>query len=298
MLAQTQPKPQNKQLKGIFLVIISTLCLSTEAIAAKIAYQGGASVMTTLVFRYTLAALLFWAILLLTRTPANLSVSQLFKVLGLSIGGQAMIAVTLFNSFKYIPAAMAILFLYIYPTITSILAYFILKEPLHRRKLLALGLTLTGCVIILGRPMAGLHPLGVSLALMAAIINALFVVFSSKVLSNIPVPVFNAYMTSSCSVFFIITGLISRDLNFNLTTDTWIALIFLAVVCTVIAMGAFLKGITIIGASRSAIISTLEPAFTGILGVFLLGEILTGWQMVGGAIILSGVLVQKEKASA
>jgi drug/metabolite transporter (DMT)-like permease len=56
-------------------------------------------------------------------------------------------------------------------------------------------------------------------------------------------------------------------------------------------MAAFFRGIKEIGASRAAIISTFEPAATAILAFLGLGEVLTIWQIAGGVIVLSGVLV-------
>ncbi|GAB6181305.1 EamA family transporter [Desulfotomaculum defluvii] len=288
------PKEQYRKLNGIILIVIATLSLSTEAIAAKFSYQAGATVFTVLAARNILGALLFWVTLLFSKTSAVLSSNQLFKVISLSIGGQAMITLALFNSYKYIPAGMAILLFFVYPTITSILAYFLLREPLHRRKLLALGLTLVGCMIILGKPTEDFNHLGVSLALTAALINAIFLVFSSKVLNDVAVPVFNAYMTSSCAIFFLVIGMFLGEINFNLPVKAWGFMTFLGVICTFVAMFTFLKGITIVGPSRSAIISTLQPAFTGGLGFFLLGEHLSTWQIIGGVVILLGVLVQKE----
>lgn len=284
---------QYQQPTGILLIIIATLSLSTESIAAKFAYQAGATVFTTLAVRNVLGALLFWATLLITKTSAVLSTNQLIRVIGLAIGGQAMLTLALFNAYKYIPAAMAILLFFVYPSITSVLSYFILHEPLHRRKLSALVLTLVGCLIILGRPMEALNPLGIFLALIAAVINAFFLVFSGKVLKDVAVPVFNAYMTSSCAIFFLVAGLTLGEINFRLPAQAWGSLIFLGIICTFIAMFTLLKGITIIGASRSAIISSLQPAFTGVLGFFLLGEQLSMWQIIGGAIVLLGVLIQR-----
>ncbi|MEG6522329.1 DMT family transporter [Desulfotomaculum sp. 1211_IL3151] len=286
---------QYQQTTGILLIMIATLSLSTEAISAKFAYQAGTTVFTALAARNVLGALLFWVTLIITKTPAVLPGNQLIRVIGLAIGGQAMLTLALFNAYKYIPAAMAILLFFVYPTITSVLSYFILKEPLHRRKLLALGLTLIGCMIILGKPMEALDPLGIFLALIAALINAIFLVFSGKVLSEVAVPVFNAYMTSSCAIFFLVVGLTLGEINFSLPAQGWVSLIYLGIICTFIAMFTFLKGITIIGASRSAIISSLQPAFTGVFGFFLLGEHLSIWQIIGGAVVLLGVLIQREE---
>jgi drug/metabolite transporter (DMT)-like permease len=42
---------------------------------------------------------------------------------------------------------------------------------------------------------------------------------------------------------------------------------------------------------RTAIIATIEPFFTAILGVIVLGDVLRGPTLLGGALIVAAVLV-------
>ncbi|MBF7083811.1 EamA family transporter [Desulfallas sp. Bu1-1] len=49
------------------------------------------------------------------------------------------------------------------------------------------------------------------------------------------------------------------------------------------------------GASRTAIISTFEPVATALLGFWLLQETLSGRQLLGGALVMIGVLLQRNK---
>ena len=97
---------------GTFLVLFATVCMSTEAIAAKIAYEGGATVMMVLTLRYTLAAVVFWLLIRGGRYDYRLSRKQLLSVLALSLGTQTLTVLALFEAFRFIPAGMAILFLF------------------------------------------------------------------------------------------------------------------------------------------------------------------------------------------
>lgn len=280
---------------GAALVLFSALCLSTEAIAAKIAYQGGATVLTALTLRYLLAAAVFWLLVLAGSYPYRLTGRQLLVVTALSLGTQTLTVLALFESFRYIPAAMAILFLYLFPTVVTILAFFFLKEPLTGQKALALLLTFLGCAVILGQPAAfgALHPRGVALALAAAFTNAVFVVGSARLLAGIPTLVYSTYV--STVVALAVGGLALLSGQFSLAFDlrALAAVAVLGIVATVLAMWAFYRGVKEIGASRAAIISTFEPVATAVLGFLVLGESLTAWQMAGGAAVLAGVLLQR-----
>jgi drug/metabolite transporter (DMT)-like permease len=59
----------------------------------------------------------------------------------------------------------------------------------------------------------------------------------------------------------------------------------------VVAILAFLAGLTRIGPTDAATLSTLEPAMTALLAVVLLGESLAPVQILGGVLIVSAALI-------
>ena len=282
---------------GVALVIVSTLCLSTEAIAAKIAYQGGAGVMTTLTLRYIIATFIFWGFVLAGGYAYRLSARQLQAVAALSLGAQTLTVLALFQAFQYIPAAMAILFLYLYPTIVTILAFFFLKEKITWPKGAALALTFLGAAFILGQPVGALDMRGVLLSVAAAVTNAVFLVGTARLLSGIQTPVYNAYVSSVVALAVGVLALSRGQFHLGFSLQAWAAIAVLGVVSTVIAMAALLRGVKIIGPSRAAIISTFEPAATALLAFWALGESLTLWQAAGGIVILAGVFLLKRESA-
>jgi len=60
---------------------------------------------------------------------------------------------------------------------------------------------------------------------------------------------------------------------------------------TVVAMITFFAGMARLGAADAATLSTLEPVVTVLLAALFLGEEVGGWQLAGGAIILTAVIV-------
>jgi len=67
----------------------------------------------------------------------------------------------------------------------------------------------------------------------------------------------------------------------------WVALLFLALVCSVIAYFAYNVALTRIDASRVAVYIYFEPVITVLLGITLLGEHLS-WQTIVGAATIGG----------
>ncbi len=76
----------------------------------------------------------------------------------------------------------------------------------------------------------------------------------------------------------------------------WVALLFLALVCSVIAYFVYNFALTRVAASRVAVYVYFEPVVAVLLGVTLLGESLS-WQTIGGAVAigLSVVMVNLVK---
>ncbi len=65
----------------------------------------------------------------------------------------------------------------------------------------------------------------------------------------------------------------------------------LALVCTVMTFIAFLNGLAVLGPVRTAIISTIEPFFTTLLGAAALGQAAGPGTMAGGLLIGGAVLL-------
>jgi drug/metabolite transporter (DMT)-like permease len=73
------------------------------------------------------------------------------------------------------------------------------------------------------------------------------------------------------------------------TGTGWFALLVVSITVTIAVLTLFIS-INRIGPFRSALIMNLEPLIATILSAALLGEFMTAWQVLGGAIML-GALV-------
>ena len=77
---------------------------------------------------------------------------------------------------------------------------------------------------------------------------------------------------------------------FLLTPLQWVALLFLAIGCSVLSFVAYNVSLTKLDASRVAVYIYFEPVITVLLGVVVLGEQLT-WQIGLGAGIIAASIV-------
>jgi drug/metabolite transporter (DMT)-like permease len=81
------------------------------------------------------------------------------------------------------------------------------------------------------------------------------------------------------------------DITVDLHRTAWLAILLLAVVSTVGAFLGFLRGLRVLGPVRTAIVSTVEPFFTALMGAWLLDQPLTATTLLGGAFIAAAVIL-------
>lgn len=72
---------------------------------------------------------------------------------------------------------------------------------------------------------------------------------------------------------------------------TWFVIAYLALGTTLLGQFLYLSGLRRISPSRASLIATLEPVVAACLGYVVLGEGLDLWQVLGGLLVLSAVVI-------
>jgi drug/metabolite transporter (DMT)-like permease len=186
------------------------------------------------------------------------------------------------------------------PICTALLAPLFGKERLVLSLLVALLLGFAGvALIVLQQPLAlTLHSgflLGVLCLLSNAFCFALYSHLSKRYLRVIsPVVLTGGTMISGAvglGLLTLLDPLHNRWQDVVLLNPTqWLALLFLALVCSVLSYFAYNVALSKLDASRVAVSIYFEPVVAVLLGVTLLNERLT-WQMVLGSLAIAGSIV-------
>jgi drug/metabolite transporter (DMT)-like permease len=278
--------------QGSLLILLSAACFGAGSIFGKAAYAAGADVLTFLFLRFLIASVLLWLGIAVTghRWPA-LSPRSLAVCVALGAVGYAPQSLIFFTALRYISASLAALILYTYPPIVTLLAMVILGEGLDRWKVMALGTAAVGLLLTLSRGLGAATGLGVGLVLLSAVSFSVYIVVSRMVLRGVPSLAASAVIIPSACAAFGLYGGLAGQLRFGLSSGAYLAIVGMAVVSTVLAIVMFFAGLERVGASRAAILSTVEPVVTLSLGAALLGERLTLSQVAGGACIVGAVLL-------
>lgn len=270
--------------------MLSAVLFGAMPILARFAYADGVEPIALLAARFSLAGAVM-VVLLRVRGERWPGGGVLLTLVALGAVGYVGQSFTYFTALTMIPAALVALLLYLYPAVVTVLSAVLLKERLTAARAGAVALALAGSALTIGRfGVSGARPLGIALAVAAALIYSCYILIGSRVAARAGALASSTVVICSAGVMCALIAAIQRP-SFPSSAAGWAAIVAIALLCTVGAVIAFFVGLELIGASDSATLSTLEPAVSVVLAAIFLQEALTWNQLVGGLCIVLAVIV-------
>jgi drug/metabolite transporter (DMT)-like permease len=203
-------------------------------------------------------------------------------------------------------AAVATVLVYCSAAFTALLGWWLLKESLGWVKMLAVILCLGGCVLVADAydpVMWGANLIGILTGILAGLSYAVYSLMGRSAsqrglnpwttllytfgFATIILLVFNLFPVS------LIPGSAAQPADLlwlGRSLPGWAILFVLAAGPTILGFGMINLSLTLLPSSVTNLVLTSEPAFTALIAFFLLGERLTGVQVAGAVVILSGVV--------
>jgi drug/metabolite transporter (DMT)-like permease len=281
---------------GTILCLGSGAAFGAMAVFGKLAYDAGATVGTLLAVRFTLAAAVFWALVVAGGAAPELRAlrpREAGAALGLGACGYALQAGCYFAALERIDASLLSLVLYTFPAIVAAAAVALGREQLDGRRVTALALACGGLALVLAGAGTGrLDPRGAALGLGAAVVYSTYILASDVIAARIRPLVLAAIVCTGAAVALTAGSALLGELRpAALTPAGWGWLACLAVVSTVGAIGLFFAGLRRVGPTTASILATSEPLVTVLLAFAVFGETLGAVQLAGGVLVLGAVLV-------
>jgi len=219
------------------------------------------------------------------------------KILFLALAGVTTYHIALNTGQKRVPAGTASLIVAFSPAVAAVLSAIFLRERLTPLRLAGLAISFAGLVIIvmMGQGVDAPHSLEdlsyYALVLLAACVWGSYSVVGQSLLRRHPqmrVVAMSLTLGGLPLVALAPLDLWPRLAGFPLSV--WIAISFLALLCTVLAYVIWVSGISTLGAARTASFNYLIPLVAVLGGWLLLGERITWGQALGGVLVVSGVI--------
>src|SRR6476646_9091504 len=266
--------------RATLLIVISALCFGSISVLTVLTTGEGVPLITAMAWRYLLAAALL-CLMPQIRLLGSMPRRKIFQLLVIGGFGQALITYLSLHALEYIPVGPLAFLFYTYPAWVALLAAIRRTEKLTTVRVAALTLALVGVTIMVGAPREKLNAIGVTLALASAILYSVYLPALEQVQRGVPAFVATFFLVAGAAIAFVVAAFFAGELYFPRNSQVWANITLLAVVSTVVAFSALIKGVAVLGPVRTSIIATVEPFFTAILGVVVLGSRFTVSTLVG-----------------
>lgn len=281
------------QVKGGLYGCIAAISYGVNPLCAKMLYRDGINCNTVLFYRFLIGTIILGFFMLFKKQNFALTRKESYTlgVLGVVF---AVSSFTYFLSFHYMSAGVAATLVFVYPVFVAILMAVFFKERLKWPSLLSILLTVLGIALLYkddsGRPIAFA---GIVLILLSALTYALYIIIINKsgiVMSSVKLTFYAmavCWFCMVCYALFTSTG----ELQMLHGVSQWFYASMLGLVPTVISLVFMAMAIKCIGSTSTAVMGALEPVTSIVLGVVLLGEVLTFRISVGIILILIAVIL-------
>ncbi len=277
--------------KGIAAAALSAAFFASGVIFVRYAYQAGLAPGTALVLRFGLAAGILLVMLKAGKRWVRLPVQEagVLYVLGLLV--YTAMGVTWFVSLSIIPAWLVALFTAIQPVAVILGSWLFLKGDVSRRLLLPLGIVVVGGGLLFWQPLEKFSMLGVWLMILNLLAYCVYILIGQGWINRrAPEPAIFWIMCGAATGSLVYAAWVN-ELNFRFEPVGWLWAFCLALFSTVLAITFLWAGIRTLGPARTSIISALDPVFSLILALVVLGERLSGQQVMGAVLIFAGVII-------
>lgn len=241
-------------------------------------------------YRAVLAALLILGCFLISRTRIDISSLKRELIILLASGAAMGINwILLFEAYRYTTVSAATLSYYFAPVIVTVLCPVLFHEKLTKKQVLCFVMSTAGVVMIIGVHNlggGGRDLIGILFGLGAAVFYA-SVILLNKLIKGVSgiqrtflqflaaIAVLIPYV--ACTGGFHLTGLSGAG---------WGNLLIVGLFHTGITYCMYFSSLKELRGQEAAILSYIDPMVAVLISVLVLGESITGFQVIGGMLII------------
>lgn len=261
------------------------------------------SPLSTAAWRFIIAGAILAVMAARQKSWDGLAVRQnLLPLIAMGVIGVFGFNAALFFGLQLTSPVNGALIMALNPSITALLSAAINRDSISARQWLGFALGLAGVTSVVSQGslqtlLSLSFSMGDVLILLGCICWALYAVIPKRFVKNLS----TMSMTTSTIIIGAITltgmsWLTADDLFVAPPANTMLAVATMAVFGSVLAYIWWNQGIAKIGVARAAAFTNLVPMFTALIGVAL-GQSISGGQIIGAVLVISGVLVGSSKGS-
>ena len=270
---------------GYVMTIISASLYGCMALITKNLYASGVNTLTAVLLRNLLSVPMMGLLAICVEKKIKVPGKALASIGVVGLFGSVVTPLLLYASYHYIPSGTATVLHFVYPALTVVAGILFLRQRVNAGTLVSVAVCMAGIALFYdpGQPMDWR---GAAVALASGATYAAYIlllsVFRYKEISGFR---FGFWIALCNSVVLFIVCLVSGQLQLPTNLIGWGYGIALALVVNVGAMVLFQQGARMIGSQRVAVLSTLEPVVSVIVG-YLVFEELVGFRTAVGIVLV------------
>jgi drug/metabolite transporter (DMT)-like permease len=290
---------------GYVFALLASVLFGANGSVTKVVIEAGLSPTQLTQFRVLGTAVAAGLVLLATNRRAFRVPPRTLLVLAiLGVAGVALLQASYAGAIERLPVGIALLIEYTAVLMVALVAFFFLGEKVRARLWVAIGCVLVGLAVVAQVWANTLDPLGVALAIAAAITLTIYFVVGERQASSTP-PLVVAFWTMTFAALFWAffsgwwamqpeTFVHPVSLGGNLAdvrVPVWVPLLWNILLGTFAPFWLSFQALKRMSATAAGVVATSEVVFAFLFAWAWLGEQLDGVQIVGGVIVLVGIIL-------
>lgn len=280
-----------ERFRGILYACLSAATFGMIPLFVNWAILDGVNNDTILVYRYTLAALIYGVFLLFRKTNLRISRRELKEVALAGVGGYGITAFFLFLSYRYMPTGIATSIHYLYPVVVAVFMAVFYRERLSLVVKMAIVLAIAG-VAFLSWSEGRIQWAGLVFILLSTITYGVYIVALNRpVLKKMNPSALTFWVLALSALFYILLALCRG--TFHLSTDPSFLfdMTMLGVFSTVVSARLLVSAVQLVGSVSTSVLGTLEPITAIFIGIFVFHESFRMLNFIGFCMVVAAVLV-------
>lgn len=248
--------------------------------------------------RYGLASLCLLPFVLMRKEKEPLKVRYLPILMFLGFTLVLVFNALFFNALYYSSATSVSLIGATNPILTMLVSALVFRHIPNRYQLLAFMLSFAGAALVITEGRMGFEVLkgsiGEFLMLLGVFCQIMYTMALKKISTHFS-PLFLSFATLISGILFVLPFVANKEfvhVVMNLTAGQWGILAFISCLGTALAIYLYSIAIKHMGPARTSLtVFSSMPVFVFILAFLILGEKISIWQMLGGILVVSSLVV-------
>ena len=264
----------NKRWNGIAIVLLSSFFFAFVPTSAKLALDGGVSLMVLLISRCLIGLIILAPLTKSLGHPILVDRGKVLPLIFVSIISVCLIAST-YHAIEYISIALVLMIIYLFPIGVALITTIRGEERLGRTQWLCIiGVLLGLGILILDEPSAtSLY--GIFISVIGLLLFITFIYFTGKLVDEIGSATINLHL-SFFSIIALIMYISLVPVELSLPDDSigWFGIIGNGVFY-VLSYVLFFIGSKAIGITTASVLALTEPLFATIVAILILNQYLS-----------------------